>query len=586
MSDSPQMNNYAGVIPQATTTPVADVSNSDFGEEIIIYLEPEECPKHSEDYDNSLSNHGSGSKSIDSHNINLFKFAYALKKEGADLEKIHKEVTAKNIQECIPKLSNEEITKICITISNLETAGLYGWFFNEEVTHASVAKSIVETHGENLKWTSDTKEWYQYEELSGFWKYCDAVVLNKFFLEEIELLVERVQKNSTFDSKTKDKWETTLQKLNNSPFAKGVITLLPSVSNINFKYSEFDCDHFLVGLPNKKCLDLKTIAVRSIKPSDNLTKSIGAPFDVNATCPVWEKSVLEWCCGDKEQALFLQKLVGYSLSGLMTDQRLYFLYGNGKNGKSVFVNTLANLYGQNGLSIDPSSLMDLKRSSGQANGDIARLVGKRFISSNELPNNGMFNEELIKRITSGDTTVARKLYKSEFEFAPVGKLFISGNNQPIIRGRDEGIWRRITLIPFDANIPSPNRFLDAMLKEELPGILNWAIEGWKIFRNNNMELTTPDIIKNATEQYRNEMDILARWKNDCLKPDANKKLSLTEIYTSYKEWCTHESISPMSSSSFNREIKNIFEKKREKTGYVISGYCLDRGGSIDSMMKI
>lgn len=460
-----------------------------------------------------------------------------------------------------------------------EPAKTFLGFFEETLSHASVAKSIIETHGEHLKWASDTKEWYRYDKSLNYWKLCDQVILGKLFLNEIILLQERVQNNSAFDAITKCEWTLKLQKANSSSFTKGVITLLPSVTNLNFKYSQLDSDPYLVGLGDGKCLDLKTVNVRPIKPADNLTNSIGTSFDENATCALWEKSVLEWCSDDIELVLFLQTLVGYSLSGLMTDQRLYFLYGNGCNGKSVFVNTLSALFGQNGLSIDPSSLMDLKRSSGQASGDIARLVGKRFISSNELPNNGMFNEELIKRLKSGDTAVARQLYKSEFEFLPVGKLFISGNNQPIIRGRDEGIWRRMTLIPFDAKITVPNRFLDATLRNELPGILNWAIEGWKIFLNNKSSLIRPEIIENATLQYRIEMDILSRWKDECLKPDVNKKVSLRDVYTSYKEWCTNESISCMSNSSFNRETKNMFEKKREKDGNFVIGYCLGSGSS-------
>jgi len=585
-SDLIHIESLCNLTPETPVTPLSDVTNSEEVETITAHQLPGELPIVAAMYDNSPAIHGSTSTGIDSRNKMLFNLAYSLKKQGADFEEIYSEVTAKNIQECIPQLSNEEVARICGSISNLETADPSGWFFEELLSHASVAKSIVESHGEHLRWTSDTKEWYQYNELSGFWKYCDNVVLGKIFLDEIEFLQKRVQNNSTFDSKIKIVWLTTLQKAKSSSFTKGVISLLPSVSNINNKFTEFDSDPYVVGLPDKQYFDLRTINVRPIKPTDNLTKSIGTSYDVNATCPIWEKSVLEWCCDDKQQALFLQTLVGYALSGLMTDQRLYFLYGNGKNGKSVFVNTLAGLYGQNGLSIDPSSLMNLKRSSGQANGDIARLVGKRFISSNELPNNGMFNEKLIKRITSGDTTVARQLYKSEFEFAPIGKLFISGNNQPIIRGRDEGIWRRMTLIPFDAKIASPNRFLDTTLKKELSGILNWAIRGWEIFASNNMKLTTPDNIKKATAQYRFEMDILARWKNDCLKPDNNKKLSLADIYASYKEWCIQESISFMSSSSFNRETKNMFEKKREKNGNVVSGYCLGRGGSAESFLTI
>jgi len=301
----------------------------------------------------------------------------------------------------IEALRNNELICTQKTVKN------YDWFFDEVVTHASIAKSIIQTYGVRLKWASDTKEWYRHDDLSGYWRRCATEELGNICLNEIKLLQERVQNHSKFNEKNKNDWKLVLQKANSAGFTRGVISLLASVTNISFKYNQLDSNPYLVGLPDSNCLDLKTIHLRTIKSTDNLTRSIGASYDINATCPIWESSILDWCCGDQELATFLQTLVGYSLSGLTTDHRLYFLYGNGKNGKSVFINILSALFGQNGISIDPSSLMELKRTSGQASGDIARLAGKRFISSNELPNNGMFNEEFVKRITPGDTTVAR-----------------------------------------------------------------------------------------------------------------------------------------------------------------------------------
>lgn len=517
---------------------------------------------------------------IGSRNKELNKLAFNLRRHGAEFQVIFDKVMAKNLKECTPPLQQEEALQICKSVSNQETLG---WFFQEEMTHGSVAKSMIETHGDRLKWTSDTKEWYLYDE-SSYWNYCDTVSLGKLFVAEIKMLQKRVSDNSTLDFEIKAKWIKKLQIANSSGFTKGVISMLPSFTKLKFKFTELDSNYYLVGLHDGMCLDLSKVNVRPIQSTDNLAKSISTSYDVNATCPQWERSILEWCCGDEELALFLQTLVGYSLSGLTTDHRLYFLYGNGKNGKSVFINILSALFGQNGLSIDPSSLMDLKRSAGQASSDISRLVGKRFISSNELPNNGMFNEEFVKRFTAGDTIVARDQYKKDFEFTPVGKLFISGNNQPIIRGRDEGIWRRMTLIPFDAKITSPDIFLDQKLKNELSGILNWAIEGWKIFLLNNKKLKTPDIIVNATAQYRMDMDILSRWRNECLQPHSIEKLSFSAVYASYKEWCIGESISFMSSSSFNREIKKIFDTKRSKDGNVILGFCLGSSRGGDSIM--
>jgi len=199
------------------------------------------------------------------------------------------------------------------------------------------------------------------------------------------------------------------------------------------------------------------------------------------------------------------------LSGATSDQHLYFLYGKGRNGKSVFINVLTALFGTYAKTVDPSTLMETKRSGGSASGDIARLDGCRFLSSNEIQGNGFFNEELLKRLTGGDQITARSIYKSDFQFTPQFKLFMCGNNLAVIKGRDEGIWRRIALIPFCAHIETPDPYLESKLKGELSGILNWALEGWKMFQSDGEKLTMPAVVINASTEYRVDMDILGRF---------------------------------------------------------------------------
>ena len=223
---------------------VIRVTNNVFTEAAIVHLLPDDLPMAAEFFDKCRDIHG--------------------------------EVAESGIHQCTDIASIQEVFPSNGSIPSHKTVGNYDWFFDELVTHASVAKSIIQTHGERLKWASDIKEWYQYDDLSGYWRRCAAEDLGKICLNEIELLQERVQNSWTFNENNKHIWNSIIQKSNSAGFTRGVVSLLASVTNTDFKYSQLDSNPYLVGLHDGNCLDLKTVHVRTIKPTDNLTKSIGA----------------------------------------------------------------------------------------------------------------------------------------------------------------------------------------------------------------------------------------------------------------------------------------------------------------------
>ena len=210
-----------------------------------------------------------------------------------------------------------------------------------------------------------------------------------------------------------------------------------------------------------------------------LTQIAGVSFDAVVTCPRWLNFVSQTMGKDPALMLYMQRAIGYALTGSLAEQCLFFLYGFGANGKSTFLNVIRALFGTLGLQAASETLMDGKRSSGGPSGDIARLRGKRFVSMSETDDGRHMNEGLVKSLTGGDPVVARDLYQSTIEFMPTHKLFLASNHKPIIKGTDIGVWRRIRMVPFNVTVKPEDRNpnLEAELLEELPGILNWAIEG-------------------------------------------------------------------------------------------------------------
>ena len=345
-----------------------------------------------------------------------------------------------------------------------------------------------------------------------------------------------------------------------------------STANIEKSILIFDASPLIAGLQGGQCIDLKTTTVREIRGSDFLTKTLGVGYDPQADCPLWKKSILEWSCGDQTQVDFLQQWAGYCLSGLTNFHGLLFLFGDGRNGKSVFINILSSLLGDYSNAMNSETLMQQQRGN-SATGDIARLLGARFVTAPEMPEGRVFDENLIKQMTGGDKLTARHLYERDFEFTPTFKLLISGNHKPIVKGSDFGFWRRVHLVPFEANITKPDLHLTAKLLEELPGILNWCLEGWRL--SNQGHFVIPQTIKKHSEDYRGEMDLIKQWMDDFLQILAGAQIKAMDVYQSFKQWQTDNGHHHMTSNGFYRKVKNHLGTAQKKSdgnyylGYVI-----------------
>ncbi|MDE5861449.1 MAG: hypothetical protein K2H28_04570, partial [Ruminococcus sp.] len=272
--------------------------------------------------------------------------------------------------------------------------------------------------------------------------------------------------------------------------------------------AELDADRTLVNARNG-VINLNDFTVSEHKSDFLMTRMLGTSIPENPKKPEkWLAFLDQIFSSDKELIRYIQKALGYSLSGDTSEQCAFFLYGTGRNGKSTFLEVVRKIMGDYATNIQPESIM-VKASTNTANSDIARLKGARLVTSVE-PNEGMrLNEGLIKQLTGDDMITARKLYGDEFEFRPEFKLWMATNHKPTIRGTDLGIWRRIHIIPFSVTIPEQavDRKLPHKLEEELPDILAWTVEGYKLWKMEG--LRKPKVIEDAVEEYRNEMDVIS-----------------------------------------------------------------------------
>jgi putative DNA primase/helicase len=235
---------------------------------------------------------------------------------------------------------------------------------------------------------------------------------------------------------------------------------------------------------------------------------------------------------------------------------LFFAHGSGSNGKTTFFETINALEGDYGQKAPKSLFTKNPRGGDEQTNDLARLPGVRFLFGSEVENGSSMAESKVKDITGGDMITARFLHKEFFDFAPTHKLLMFGNHKPRISGTDNGIWRRIRLIPFLKTFEGAEKDPDLAdkLRAELPGILNWAIKGCREWQKHG--LRTPEVVERATNDYRNQEDLVGEFLTEeyIITKDSIHTLPKKELYNVYRTFCEANGYSPLGVRRFNEQV--------------------------------
>ena len=308
------------------------------------------------------------------------------------------------------------------------------------------------------------------------------------------------------------------------------------------KRTDLDNNIYLLNCLNGT-LNLKTFEFKKHNPNDLLSKISNVEYNPDAYSPRWEKFVDEVMQGDKEKIKYLQKSIGYSITGDTSEEKFFIWYGaTTRNGKSTLSNTLMYLLGDsNGYAMqaNPETFAQKQnKDSRNASGDIARLDGVRFLALSEPPKRLIFDNALIKTLTGRDVITARNLYEREFQYTPKFKLIINTNHLPIITDDTMFSSGRVNVIIFDKHFSEAEQ--DIKLKdtlrepENLSGILNWCIEGLKLY--NSERLIPPQSVVDATKQYRKDSDKIGVFVDECLVK-ADDTIRARDAYQVYEHWC-------------------------------------------------
>lgn len=326
----------------------------------------------------------------------------------------------------------------------------------------------------------------------------------------------------------------------------------------------FDADPWRLGVQNG-VVDLRAGTLLQAEPGHRISKQAGAAFYLDATCPQWLR-FLNTVFGDAEVVSFIQRAAGYSLTGAVDEEKLFFCQGSGANGKSVFANVLCSVFGEYAVTVG-SELLARNKHENEAARYKTRLQGARLALANEVGEGDTWDDHRVKELVSRERIAARALYGEAFDFMPSHKLWVRGNHKPGILDAGDGMWRRIVLIGFERQIPESERVADLdrrLLEAERDGILRWMVQGCLDWQQGGLRV--PASIAQATAAYRGDSDVLGSWLNERCRRDPGERHDSAEVYRDFQQYIKDVGMIAPSRPAFVRRLGQRGIKRLRSNG--------------------
>ncbi len=432
-------------------------------------------------------------------------------------------------------------------------------------TDIGAGRLFADCFKDTARYVPERKCWYCYSD--GVWKQDVGNLRAMEYLKELAdalmgyaLTIESEFKRTEY-IKFCSKWQ---KRHNRDVFLKDAQGVYP------VSMREFDRDIYVFNCSNGT-LHLDTMEFTEHKAEDRLTKISDVEYNPEAKCLRFDYFVGEICEGDEDKMNFLQKALGYGMSGDTRHECLFILYGaTTRNGKGTLCESILGVLGDYGCTSRPETISaNLNRHSSSPSEDIARLAGKRFVNISE-PSKGLtLDVAKLKAMTGNDTLNARFLNENSFDFKPQFKLYINTNYLPVVNDMTLFTSGRIITVPFERHFDEDEQ--DKTLKAEFAkpenksAILNWLIEGYKMQREEGLSM--PYVVQKATDSYQNDSDKIRCFAYDCLIPDEDSECKTADVYSRYQEWCRDNGYYPEGMRIFKQGLLTFAEvKKKRPTG--------------------
>ena len=482
-------------------------------------------------------------------NTTLTSLGGTMRRRGMSATEIAAALLVVNEERCQPPLSEDEVRRIARSDAQYEPEperDRHGRHY--ALTDTGNAERLVADHGRDIRYCHPLRAWFVWDGTR--WARDETGEVRRRAKDTIRRTALEAY-NEKDDTRRSDLLSHAARS--ESEHRRGAMVRLAEAERaVQVLPDHLDRDPMLLTV-NNGTLDLRTGERLDHDRAHLITKLAPVDHEPDAGCQLWLTFLDRIMAGNTDLIAFLQRAVGYSLTGDTSEQCLFLLYGTGANGKSVFVRTLARLFGD--YANEASFETFLVRRGGGPRNDVADLRGARFVSAIEAEEGQRLAESLVKSLTGGDRVKARFLYSEHFSFEPTFKLWLAANHRPVIRGTDHAIWRRIRLIPFTVTIPDAeqDKHLGEKLAAELPGILRWAVDGCLAWQREG--LGVPDAVRAATDAYRDESDPVSDFIEECCLVGGDFWGWATQVYAEYDRWCRDSNVHPLPQRSFGGRLK-------------------------------
>jgi putative DNA primase/helicase len=497
-------------------------------------------------------------------NSGLASLAGTMRRRGMPLAAIEAALLQVNLLQCEPPLSEEEVLRIAKSVARYlpaastavtpqvspsvngvptpaPSSGMPGIVSMDDLNDVGNERRFSSMFGNDVRYCHERAMFLTWEGTHWAWDESGLRVTRMAEQVAASIYGEAAVETDTDRRKEIAGWASTSHS---EARLKAMMNLSKAEPGIALGINDFDKDVWLFNLLNGT-LNLRNGQLQPHCKHDLITIVVRIDFDPSATCPTWLLFLDKVTGKDKDLEAYLQRAVGYSLTGDIRTQVLFFLYGLGSNGKSTFVLTVRKLCGEFGTRVNTDLLMLADRNSGGPKEGLANLKGKRFVVASEVEDGKRLATGLIKDLTGGEPVRADRKYEHEIEFTPTHKIWLSGNHKPAITDGTYSIWRRVKLIPFTVKIPPEDvdEQLPAKLEAELPGILAWAVNGCLDWQK--MGLKEPQCVSTAIADYRKEEDLIEGFLDDCCVCGQGREIAKAALRAAYDGWCATTGSQPL-----------------------------------------
>lgn len=427
------------------------------------------------------------------------------------------------------------------------------------LTDTGNAERLVYMHGGNFRWVTD-------EEVFCVW---NGTVWEKNRSGDLLLPFTKEMVRAIEDEKWQKSSEGAVRRRN-------MISLSKGEPDVYARRENFDARPMLLNVQNGT-LELETGTLRDFCRGDFLTKKARVSYDPFATCPKFDEFMEYTFDGDKDLIHFMDKALGYTLTGNISESVFFLCYGTGCNGKTTLLELPTQIMGADFVTPAKFTTFVESKYADQSSYDFATFAGARMVIASEPRKSGRLNEELLKQLTGGEIVKTRQIYGLPFSFYPECKLWLAMNNKPRIVGTDDGIWRRVRLIPFTQRVPDEKKVKDfhkVLFAEEGAGILNRMLSGLAAWKEEG--LTPPSSVAAATSEFRAAQNVIEDFfTSRCLTDKKNYKVEYGKLYKAYQAWAEEQNEYILRTNEFADELdRRCFIKKRSDTGFVRCGITL------------